>query len=112
MLVNITDYIAIYGMYEIKNGSKFVVYDNKNEDLYTWKKYENAVRLNDHDILEIVIDIEDVTFLGTKNFLDKIDEVSNRIQIRANNEKVNYDAYFYCVNQNATCGDLMENDYN
>jgi hypothetical protein len=99
-MVNITDYLAIYGMFEIKNGSRFEVYDNKTVNLYDWKKYENAIRINNHDLLEIVVDIQDVTFLGTKNFLDKIQEISNRLQIRANGEKVKRDAYSYCLNQN------------
>ena len=83
-------------MYELKNGSKFVVYDNKTEDLYNWKKYKNSIRINDHDLLEIVVDLQDVTFLGTKNFLEKIQEVSNRIQIRTNSEQIIKNAYDYC----------------
>lgn len=35
--MNITDYLAIYGMFEIKNGSKYDVYDNKTANLYLWK---------------------------------------------------------------------------
>ena len=55
--MNITDYLAIYGMYEIKQGSKYDVYDNKTVNQYVWKKYENGIRLNDHDLLEIIVDL-------------------------------------------------------
>lgn len=37
-IINITDYLAIYGMFEIKNGSRYEIYEAKNEDSYTWKK--------------------------------------------------------------------------
>ena len=69
------------------------------------------IRLNDHDLLELVIDLSDVTLLGTKNFLKKIEEVSNRIQVRANLEKVKYDSYGWCRDRNLTCSALLEHDY-
>lgn len=102
-IINITDYISIYGMFELNSGSKYEVFDNKNIDQYTWNKYNNSIRLNDHDLIEIVIDLKDVTLLGTKNYQKKIDEVSNRIQIRTNIDKVNYDSYKWCKYYNTTC---------
>lgn len=56
-IINITDYLVIFGMFEIINGSKYEVYDGKNVDSYTWKKYDNSIRLNDHDLIELVIDL-------------------------------------------------------
>ena len=33
--------------------------------LFDWKKYNQSLRLNRHDLLELKIDLQDVTFLGT-----------------------------------------------
>ena len=55
-------------MFELNSGSKYEVYDNKNVDQYTWKKYDNLIRLNKHNLIEIVIDLQDVTLMGTKNY--------------------------------------------
>ena len=38
-IANVTDYISIWGMFEIRRGSKYEVYDNKTKNLYDWKKY-------------------------------------------------------------------------
>ena len=37
-VINITDYLAVYGMFEILNGSRYDVYGGKNVDSYTWKQ--------------------------------------------------------------------------
>ena len=78
-ITNITKYLAIYGMYEEKQGLEYKVYNNRTQDLYTWKKYNSSLRLNDHGLLEVQIPLEDVTLLGTKNFLYNITEVVNKI---------------------------------
>lgn len=66
-------------MYEVRKGSRYEVYDNKTRNLYDWKEYNTSLRLNQHGLLEMVIDIQDVTLMGTKNYIDNIPEVFNRI---------------------------------
>lgn len=77
--MNITDYIAIWGMYELWGESSIEVYNNITVDSYEWKQYEPVIRLNEHNYLEMVIDIHDVTLFGTQNYIKHLDEVLNNI---------------------------------
>lgn len=90
-------------MYEVRNGSKFQVYNNITKNLFEWKQYNQTMRLNKHNLLEIAIDLQDVTFIGTKNFLEQIDEVVNRVQVRSNKEKFDHRSIEYCLDRNASC---------
>ena len=90
-------------MFEARNGSKFQVYNNITDNLFDWKQYNSTLRLNKHNLLEIVVDLQDVTFIGTKNYLEQIDEVVNRIQIRSNSQIIKKEAINYCLNTNTSC---------
>ena len=63
--MNLTNYIDVFGMYELWGTETIEVYNGINTDSYTWKPYPHVVRLNEHNYLEMVIDIHDVTLLGT-----------------------------------------------
>lgn len=69
------------------------------------------MRLNPHKLLEIVIPLEDVTLLGTKNYIQNIQEVANRLQVRVDKTALNEDAYEYCMNRNASCRQLLPTEY-
>ena len=56
------NYIGIFGMYEVRSGSKYEVYNNITENLYEWKEYNTSLRMNTHGLLEIALDLQDVTF--------------------------------------------------
>ena len=58
---NISKYVAIYGMFEEKEGPIYKVYNNVTPDLYTWKKYNTSLKLNEHNLLEMTIPLDDVT---------------------------------------------------
>ena len=52
-------------MVELKNGSKYEIYEGKNTDQFTWNRYDNKIKLNDHGLLELVINTNDFTLLGS-----------------------------------------------
>ena len=97
--------MSIYGMYEEKDGPIYKVYNNVTPDLYTWKKYNHSLKLNEHNLLEMTIPLEDVTLQGTKNYVEQISEVVNRLQIRTEMSNIWTDSYLYCIQRNETCRD-------
>ena len=90
---NISKYIDVFGMFENKNGPSYQVYNNITPDLYNWKRYNSSLRVNDHKMIELNIPLDDVTFLGTNNFIQNIDEVVNRFQVRINETTMPFDSY-------------------
>ena len=110
-IANVTDYISIWGMFEIRRGSKYEVYDNKTKNLYDWKKYNTSLRLNQHGLIEMLVDLQDVTLMGTKNFIDNIPEVLNRMQVRANTQNILFDAYKYCTEVDAACNKTVQTSF-
>ena len=59
--------IEIFGMYEVKEGIDYEVYNSSlNEDVFTWKNYKlEAPRLNTHKLYQVKIDINDAKMNGT-----------------------------------------------
>lgn len=56
-------------MYEKLDKFTYTVYKNKTKNLYEWKEYNSTLQINDHDLLELKLDLRDVTFQGTENFI-------------------------------------------
>ena len=77
--MELTKYISFHGLYEIWKGTEFEVYNNITDNVYEWKDYAPKIRLNEHNYLEMVLDLSDVTLMGTKNYLKNLDEVLNNI---------------------------------
>ena len=40
------------------------------------------LKINNHNLLEITLNLSDVTLNGTRNFINDMDEVINKIQLR------------------------------
>jgi len=71
----------------------YSVYNKLTKNLTTWKEYEVKIQLNNHNFLEIPLNLTDVTLLGTSNSVNDIDEIINRFQIRLDLDEVEKDAY-------------------
>ena len=56
-------------MFQIKDGSKYDLYNNINEDPFSYKYYNitNSKRVNSHDMIEVVLDTNDTTLLGASS---------------------------------------------
>ena len=46
----VSRYIGLQGMFELKEGQEYSPFNNTNEDMFTWKKYDVAktLRTNKH----------------------------------------------------------------
>ena len=66
-------------MFELKSDSMYDTWNDINENIYDWKKYDNAtLRSNSHDLLELAFNLTDTTLKGTGDHLDKMTEVVSR----------------------------------
>lgn len=61
-------------MFEIKDGQDYYLYNNINTDPFTWKNYEleNSIEFNRHDMLEVVLNTDDATLLGSASSVEKM----------------------------------------
>ena len=72
----------ILGMFEIKDGLKYTMYNKINADQFTWRKYDKQLRINKHNILELVFNISDAHLLGSSDSVDKIKEIISKYQLQ------------------------------
>ena len=49
--------------------------------------------MNNHNLLEIPLNLSDVTLNGTENYIKSMDEVINKIQLRIDLDEVEMGAY-------------------
>jgi hypothetical protein len=77
--------MEVVGMFELKSDSVYETWNDINENIFEWKKYDNAgLQTNSHGLLELKFDLTDATLKGTGDHLDKMQEVVSRYQIRLN----------------------------
>jgi len=90
--------MELVGMFEIKEDSKYDTWNDINENIYEWKKYDNAsLRTNSHGLQELAFDLNDATLKGTGDHLDKMTEVVSRYQVRLNQSNLIRDAFLNCT---------------
>ena len=65
-------------MFEVRQNGSYKTYNGINKDEFSWKIYNKTLRLNDHDVIELVFDLSDVNLQGTENFVSQMMEVINR----------------------------------
>lgn len=67
-------------MFELKKGQEYSVFNQTNEDTFTWKKYEVAKTLitNSHNMAELKMNISDAVLLGSADNVDLQPEVLSR----------------------------------
>mmetsp|Transcript_11629 Transcript_11629/g.17644 ORF Transcript_11629/g.17644 Transcript_11629/m.17644 type:complete len:251 (+) Transcript_11629:690-1442(+) len=95
----VSQYFMIEGMFEVRSGNKYITYDNINNDIYTWKKYNSSVLFeNSHGLLELAFNMSDATLRGTSDHIDLMTEVISRYQVRLDHDKMQLDAYAACMN--------------
>jgi hypothetical protein len=51
-VAQVSKYIGVQGMFELKEGQEYSVFNNTNADMYSWKKYEvaNTLEVNKHNM--------------------------------------------------------------
>jgi len=67
-------------MFELKDGKSYDVYKNINRDPFTWKKYslKDSLKNNQHDMLELQLNISDTELMGSDSSIEKMKEVLSR----------------------------------
>lgn len=50
----------------------------------------------------------DVTLKGTENHISQMEEVINKFQVRLNRDKLAIDAYTYCMTEDPTCANILD----
>ena len=75
-------------MFEKRSSTSYEVYGTVNEDAFSWKSYSTKVITNLYGLLELQLDLSDVTLKGTPDHLTPQDEVINRLQLRLNSTKI------------------------
>ena len=78
MIINMTKYLSIEGMFELKDRFSYSVYDGINEDLNTWKKYETNLVTNQAGMREMKVNLTDTVLSGTSNSIENMNVVIPR----------------------------------
>ena len=98
----LSKYITIGGMFELRTGRNFSMFNNINTDAFTWKKYPTEIVKNQHDLLELKFNLSDAMLLGSGDSYQNIPELLSRYQLNFNLFKLKKDAYIQC-RQNVAC---------
>lgn len=87
------------GMYELKNGQIYDIFENINKDAITWKNYNlsNELKMNPNNVMELNLDINDVSLLGSGSSIVKSNEVLSTLKVSLNNGKIFKQAYEQCL---------------
>ena len=71
--------MLLVGMFETKADSQYATYNDINENIYTWKQYnDSSVITNSHGLQELVFNLNDATLMGSGNHIEKMQEVISR----------------------------------
>ena len=95
---NITSFIEFSGMFELKNGQQFQLFESVNKDAITWKYYNlsNSLNKNQHDIMELNLNISDAALLGSGSSINKSNEIISTFKVSLNNPRLYKEAYNGC----------------
>jgi hypothetical protein len=79
--------MSLLGMFENKVDSGYETYNDINENIYSWKNYNNSELItNEHGLLEMVFNLSDATLMGSSDHISRMKEVISRFQVRLNSE--------------------------
>lgn len=55
-------------MFETRAGFEYETYNNINNNIFEWKKYNGTnLRNNSHGLIELPLDLSDATMMGTSD---------------------------------------------
>ena len=111
-ILRISRYLKLYGMFEVFNGKNYSVHDKSvNENLFTWKSYDNVIQMNTHGQYELRFNLSDAVIQGTAASIRRMDLVKSNYQLRANIQELKSDAYLSCAQNKfgKTCLPQLDN---
>ena len=92
----LASYMSIDGLYFTRNGQSYDIYNNLNKDPFTYKKYENDLQNNPHNMMELRFNLSDSVLLGSENSFNATTEVLNNFQLTFDRFKLKVDAMKAC----------------
>ena len=66
----ISKYVDIGGMFELRDGKKYTMFNDINKHTFDWKIYNSSLKVNSHNLLELQIDISDAVLIGSGDSID------------------------------------------
>ena len=75
-----SSYLTVGGMFENKTGQSYETYNDINTNSFEYKKYDlkNSLMMNEHNMLELKINLTDAVLLGSGDSVKQTSEVLNK----------------------------------
>ena len=87
-------------MFEVKSQHSDYDYtvldENINKNKFTWKRYNTTTYVNDHNMLELKLNLTDVSLSGAQNAVEQMAVNLNRLHIKSNAKLISYDTFHNC----------------
>ena len=90
--MKVASYLQIGGMFEVRSGLKYDLFNNINSHSFDWKMYKQQVVRNDHELLELKFNISDAVLKGSGDSVINMPEVISKYQLQFNEKKLYMDA--------------------
>ena len=74
----LSNYLEIGGLFEIKKGRQYDIFNNLNEDSFTYKSYNKILKMNDQQMMELQFNISDAVLLGSGSSIHLTEEILNK----------------------------------
>ena len=69
---NVTSFMKLSGMFQMKNGMQYKLFENINQNAISWKQYDlSSPKKNQKDIMELKLNISDAALLGSESSIGK-----------------------------------------
>ena len=97
-------------MFELKRGQEYSIYNKTiNKDPFEYHKYDlqKALKMNQHGMLELQIELKDGVLLGSSDSVKQTSEVINKFRLGFDKKALYKDAYKKCLD-NQVCSDYIE----
>ena len=85
-VAQIASYLELGGMFELKDGQTYSIFNNSNVDAFTWKNYDLGASLyyNAHEMQEVKFNVSDAVLLGSTSSVEKLPEIISRFRVNLN----------------------------
>lgn len=92
-------YVNIFGMFESFKNQAYHPFDTTiNDNIESWKLYENNLTENAHGLMEFQVSVKDAALKGSEENIVEVDQVLSTYQMRVNKTSRLADAYQTCKN--------------
>ena len=108
-VMKVVSYLSIGGMFEVRTGLKYDLFNKINSHSFDWRMYKQQIGRNNHELLELKLNISDAVLKGSGDSVEKMPEVISKYQLQFNQSKLHMDAYTQCKS-NSICSKVVNED--